>query len=246
MTTKKRLIVIAAGGAVCFLGVCTLALAWGLGFFGEGSRLSVYKLEQTASSHAGYLRTTLTHGNDVYVNDFEEAALRLAVTEPPTAIGRMGIGVDNVRAIPGQPVTAYVACDVGSEMPAYEPFRNTRQAPLDWRTATFRTMTFASPSGARASATTTDPALLAEVVRLLRDGTPVSLPRMPFADASKLGSASMDSDQLLGLLFCPVVYTDARGAIYLAESLMVDFTASPPQTDARWIPASPTLLQWLK
>jgi len=238
--------VIAAGGAVCFLGVGTLALAWGLGFFGEGSRLSVYKLEQTASSHAGYLHTTLTHGNDVYVNDFEEAALRLTTSEPTPAIGRMGIGIDNVRAIPGQPVTAYVACDVGSEMPAYEAYRNSRQPAFDWRTATFRAMTFAWPGGTRSPVTTTNPALLAEVVRLLRDGTPVSLPAMPFADSSKLGSASMDSDQLPGLLFCPVVYTDARGTIYLAESLMIDFKASPPQCQARWIPASPALMQWLK
>jgi len=246
MTTKKRLLVIAAGGVVCLLGLGLFALAWGLGLFKEGSRLSAYKLEQTASSHAGYLRTTLTHGNDVYVNDFEEAALRLTTSEPTLAIGRMGIGIDNVRAIPGQPVAVYVACDVGSEMPAYEPYRNSRQPAFDWRTAKFRAMTFAWPGGTRSTVTTTDPALLAEAVRLLRDGTPVSLPRIPFADTSKLGSISMDSNQLPGLLFCPEVYIDASGTVYLAESLMIDFTASPPQCQARWIPASPTLMQWLK
>jgi len=228
------------------MGVGMLALAWGLGLFGRGSGVGNYKLEQTASSHAGYKHTTLTHGNDVYVNDFEEAALRLTTSEPPTVIGRMGIGIDNVRAIPGQQVTAYVACDVGSEMPAYEPFRNLRQLAFDWRTARFRTMTFAWPAGNHPTVTTTNPELLAEVVRLLRDGTPVSLPAITLADASKLGFIRMDSDQLPGLLFCPPVYTDASGTIYLAESLMIDFTASPPQTQARWIPASPTLLEWLK
>jgi hypothetical protein len=246
MTAKSRLIVIAAGGAVCFLGVCALVLAWGLGFFGKGPIWPVYKLEQTASSHTGYLRTTMTQGNDVYVNDFEEAALRLTTSEPTRIIGRMGIGIDNVRAIPGQPTTAYVACDVGSEMPAYEPFRNSRLLAFDWRAAEFRAMTFAWPGGARSPVKTTDPALLAETVRLLRDGAPVSLPTMPVADASKLGSISMESDQLPGLLFCPTVYIDAKGTIYLAENLMMDFKASPPQCRARWIPASPALMQWLK
>src|SRR5437762_3517863 len=103
MTTKRGLIVVAAGSAVCFLGAGTLALAWGLGFFGEVSGLPLYKSEQKASSHAGYLHTTLTHGNDVYVNDFEEAALRLTTSDPAPAIGRMGIGNANVFAIPGQP-----------------------------------------------------------------------------------------------------------------------------------------------
>ncbi|MDR3401245.1 MAG: hypothetical protein P4L99_02010 [Chthoniobacter sp.] len=246
MTTKRGLIVIAAGGAVGLLGLGALALAWGFGFLGGGPLLPLYQLVQTASSHPGYLRTTLTHGNDVYVNDFEEAALRTVDSEPRPAIGRMGIGVDNVRAIPGQPVTAYIAEDAGSEMPAYEVFRNTRQAPFDWRTATFRAMTFPSPSGARASATTTDPALLAEVVRVLRDGTPAGLPAMSLADSSKLGWINMVSDSLPGLEFCPMVYTDATGTVYLAEGLMIDFKASPPQANARWIPVSPTLLQWLK
>ncbi len=238
--------VIAAGAVVCLLGAGLLALAWGFGFFGKGSRLSVYKLEQTASTRAGYRRTTLTHGNDVYVNDYEEAGLRLTTSEPTPTIGRMGIGIDNVRAIPGQPVAAYVAADVGSEMPAYEPFRNSRLPAFDWRTAAFRTMTFAPPAGTRSTVTTTDRELLAEVVRLLRDGTPVSLPGMPMADASKLGFISMASDQLPGLLFCPTVYIDPSGTVYLAESLMIDFTVSPPQSRARWIPASPALLRWLK
>ncbi|MEP6671884.1 MAG: hypothetical protein ABJF10_22170 [Chthoniobacter sp.] len=223
-----------------------LALVWAFGFFGKSSSLSLYKLEQTTSSHAGYLRTTLTYGNDVYVNDFEEAALRSAVSEPKPAVGRMGIGVDNVCAIPGQPVTAYLAVDMGSEMPAYEVFRHARQPAFDWRKATFHAMTFNWPSSARSGGTTTDAALLDEVVRLLRDGTPVSLSAMSLADSSKLGAINMVSDQLPGLQFCPVVSSDASGTIYLAESLTMDFKASPPQANARWIPASPTLLQWLK
>jgi len=246
MTTNRRLIVFAAGSAVCLLGLGMLALAWGFGFFGGGPLLPLYQLVQTPSSHAGYLRTTLTHGTDVYVNDFEEAALRTVESEPRPAIGRMGIGVDNVRAIPGQPVTAYIAEDAGSEMPAFEVFRNARQPPFDWRTATFRTMTFPSPSGARSSATTIDPALLDEVVRLLRDGPSANLPAMSLADSSKLSWISMTSDSLPGLQFCPVVYTGASGTVYLAESLMIDFKATPPQANAHWIPASPTLLQWLK
>ena len=63
---------------------------------------------------------------------------------------------------------------------------------------------------------------------------------------ANLASIKMTSDQLPGLQFCPFVFTDANGQIYLAESLMIDAGATPLQLHARWIPASPTLAQWLK
>ena len=48
------------------------------------------------------------------------------------------------------------------------------------------------------------------------------------------------------MLFCPALCYYGDGNIYLAESLMTDFTVTPPQVRARWIPASPLLTEWLK
>jgi hypothetical protein len=48
------------------------------------------------------------------------------------------------------------------------------------------------------------------------------------------------------MLFCPALCYYGNGTIYLAESLMPDFTVTPPQVRARWIPAGPLLTAWLK
>ena len=251
--SKKHWLFLAAILAVGGIGVA-LVLALALGFFAgheeasaTGSGLPVYTSEQSASSHAGYRHSTLTCGNEVYVNDYEEAALQIATSDPRPFIGRNGSVSDaKVCAIPGQPVTAYVAGDCGSEMPAYVPYRNIRQPPFDWRTATFREMTTSRPDQRQPYLTTTNAALLAEVVHNLRDGAPVELSGLPFAGVTNLTAIKMTSDQLPGLLFCPSVYFCGNGTIYLAESLMLDDSAKPPQVPARWIPAGPTLTRWLK
>jgi hypothetical protein len=252
MTKKQWFILAAALLALGVIGVA-LVLALALGFFAghqeataDGSGLPVYTSEQSASSHAGYRHSTLTCGNDVFVNDYEEAALQMITSDPKPVIGRMAFGDGKICAIRGQPVTAYVAGDCGSEMPAYIPYRNIKQPPFDWRTATFREMTAYLPDQHHPYLTTTNAALLAEVVRNLRDGTSVELSGFPFAVVTNLTTIKMTSDQLPGLLFCPSVYYYGNGTIYLAESLMMDATATPPQLHARWIPASPTLTQWLK
>lgn len=239
-------------GLLLSLPGLALVLVLGLGFFAGRETatvagLPIYTSEQSASAHAGYRHSTLTGGHDVFVNDYEEAALQLADSEPHPFIGRLGaIGNAKVGAIPGQPVTAYVAGDCGSEMPAYVPYRNLQQPPFDWRTATFRELTAGRPNQRSPHLTTTNAALIAEVVRVLRDGTPVELNPLPFNGTTNLNSLKLASDQLPGLLFCPAVYFDGNGTIYLAESLMLDATATPPQLHARWRPASPTLTQWLK
>jgi len=252
--SKQKWIILAALGVGLGLTGLALVLVLGLAFFAGneaattvGSGLSVYTTAQTASSHAGYRRSTLTCGDDVFVNDYEEAALQLANPEPSTVIGRIG-AISNARvcAIAGQPVTAWIAGDCGSEMPAYVPFRQSKQAPFDWRTATFREMKAYGPNKSSPYLTSTDEVLLAEVVRVLRDGTPVELPSFSFAAVPSIPCLKMTSDELPGLLFCPLVCTDANGQIYLAESLMLDTTATPLQLHARWIPASPKLTQWLK
>jgi hypothetical protein len=252
MTKKQWFILAAAGLALGLMGVA-LVLALVLGFFAgheeataAGSALPVYTSEQSPSSHAGYFHDTLTCGSDIYVNDYEEACLQLTLAEPQTVIGLMGsINPGKVGAIPGQPVTAYIAVDCGSEMPAYVPYRNIKQPPFDWRTATFRQMTAFQQYKFGPLVTTTNAALMAEVVRVLRDGTPVELNPFPFSGATNLTTLNLTSDQLPGMLFCPALCYYGDGNIYLAESLMPDFTVTPPQFRARWIPASQMLTLWL-
>jgi hypothetical protein len=253
MSKKKWFILasILAVGGIGVLLVCALAL----GFFaghevatGSDPGLPVYTMgQQSPSSHPGYLHDSVTGGGEVYVHDYEEYCLQLTFTEPQTVIGLMGsISPAKVGAVPGQPVTAYIAVDCGSEMPAYEPYRNIKQPPFDWRTATFREMTARQQYKFGPVVTTTNAALMAEVVRVLRDGTQVELNPFPFSGATNLMTLNLTSDQLPGMLFCPALCYYGNGTIYLAESLMPDFTVTPPQVRARWIPASPMLTEWLK
>ena len=253
--SKKKWFILAAILAVGGIGVL-LVLALALGFFAgheeataTGSGLPVYVLEQAASSHAGYRHTTLTCGNDVYVSDYEEAALQLGNGDPKIAIGRIGTISDaKIRLIDGQPATGYVAGDCGSEMPAYVPYRNVKQPPFDWRTANFREITAwrVSQNPRNPYLTTSNAALLAEVVRVLRDDTPVELGGIPFGAGTNMSTIKMTCDQLPGLEFCPTIYFRGNGTIYLAESLTMDWTAKPSELHARWIPASPMLTEWLK
>jgi hypothetical protein len=253
--TKKHWLILTAVVVACGLIVGALALALALGFFAgheeataNDSHLPIYIMgQQMASSHPGYLHDTLTGGGEVYVHDYEEYCLQLTFSEPQTVIGLMGsISPAKVGAVPGQANNAYIAVDCGSEMPAYEPYRNIKQPPFDWRTATFRQMTAFQQYKFGPLVTTTNAALMAEVVRVLREGTPVELNSFPFSGATNLTTLNLTSDQLPGMLFCPALCYYGDGNIYLAESLMPDFTVTPPQVRARWIPASPMLTQWLK
>jgi len=253
MSKKSWFILAAAGGmALVLLGIA-LGLALVFGFFaghevsaGNGLGLPIYTTAQSASSHAGYFHDSVTGGGEVYVNDYEEACLQLTLSEPQMVIGLMGsISPAKVGAVPGQPVTAYIMVDCGSEMPAYAPYRNIKQPPFDWRTATFRQMTARQQYKFGPVLTTTNAALMAEVVRVLRDGTPVELNPFPFSGATNLTTLQLTCDQLPGLLFCPPLCYYGNGTIYLAESLMMDATVTPPQVRARWIPASPMLTEWL-
>ena len=252
MTKKHWLILAAVAAALGVLGAAVV-LALVLGFFagheeaaGPGPGLPVYTSAQSASTHTGYRHSALACGSDVYVNDYEEACLQLAYPEPQQFIGRIGtVGNARIGVIPAQATTAYVAGDVGSEMPAYIPYRHIKQPPFDWRTAAFREMTVCWPGRQNPYLTTTKAALLAEVVQVLRDGSPVELPGFPFVGITNLATIKMTCDQLPGLQFCPAVYIDRNGTIYLAESLMMDTASTPPQLHARWIPASPLLAEWL-
>ena len=253
--TKKHWLIFAAVVAACGLVGGALVLALALGFFagheeaaGSDHGLPFYTMgSQTPSAHAGYLHDTLTGGGGSYIHDYEEYCLQLTETEPKTVIGLMGsISPAKVGAIPGQPVTAYIAVDCGSEMPAYVPYRNVKQPPFDWRTATFRQMSAFQKYKFGPLITTTNAVLMAEGVRLLRDGTPVALNPFPFSGSTNLTTLNLTCDQLPGMMFCPALCYYEDGNIYLAESLMPDFTVTPPKVRARWIPASPMLTRWLK
>lgn len=214
---------------------------------GSGS-LPAYSLDQTDSSRAGYRRTTITSAGTVFVHDFEEYSLRLTNPDPTQVVGRSKFGSGKICAIEGQSPTAYLAADMGSEMPAYEVFRAERQPPFDWRQATFQKMRLDVPEGLAANKLTTDPAVIQDVVRTLRDGAPAA----PFTVESAGGTGKVHSlwlwsDQLPGMVFSPAVYFDPAGPVYLAENLTaVELHGSNQSIRARWIPASTSFTQWSK
>jgi len=219
--------------------------------------LPVYRSEQIDSTHPGHRRTTMSTATASYVNDFEEHSLQLRISDPKQVVGRSPMGAGNIFAIPGQDPSAYLAVDAGSEMPAYEVFRNANHPPFDWRPATFQTMRSAAPVGPAANKETTDPAVIDDVVRALRDGTPasppVTAPPMPLTppmmhDASPPGvyGVLLFSDQLPGLIFRPSFYLDASGQVYLTDDLRVTMTSKEQSFEATWIPAGPLFTRWVQ
>jgi hypothetical protein len=245
MSKRKWLILIALGAAVC-VTVVSMLVIWVVLFGTQGVNplLPVYAHDQTSSTHPGYRRSTITSGASVYVNDYEEYALQLENREPTDAVGRSPFGGGKICSIPGQKPTDYVAADVGSEMPAYEVFRNTQIPAFDWRHATFQKMEFATDHGPAAHKQTNDPALIEDVLRTLREGTPIPSPILVTGSSTNLHAVHMSSDQLPGLIFCPAVYTDPSGPVYLAESYVTEGAFSNQSIRAQWIPASPQFTKW--
>ena len=251
MTRTKWLILTVAVLALGLVAAGLLGVGLFLHFVGPHETatdpsLPVYTTGQTPSAHAGYLRTTLTCGNAVYVNDYDEYALLLIDVEPTQAVGRTAFGDGKICAIPGQKPEAYLAGDAGSEMPAYEVFRNSQLPPFDWRTATFREMQYTGLGRAGVDKRTADPALIEDVVRTLKTGTPV-IPPPPESDSlSNIAGLHLYSDQLPGMVYCPPVYLDRTGKVYLAENMAMEFTNRMTKVRARWIPAGPQFTQWVQ
>ena len=189
----------------------------------------------------------MTSGDVVYVHDVEEDALRLTAAEPAQVVGRSTFGNGQICAIEGQDPAAWVAVDVGSEMPAWEVYRNVKQAPFDWRSATFQKMRLTIPYGPAANRTTTDAALIAEVLQALRDGSAAArtFEVKTTTTRSTVHSVLLSSDQLPGLVFSPAVYFAPDGQVYLAETLdAVEFRGTDETIRANWIPASAAFSQW--
>jgi hypothetical protein len=248
MSKKKWLIVALVGAAagVVAVGALVIGLVVWHDEMPADPLLPVYTLEQTDSTHPWYRRTTVTCGSAVYVNDFEDYSVLLANPVPTHAIGRPPFGNSLVCSIPGQSPADYIAMDCGSEMPAYEVFRNVNRPPFDWRHAKFQALEFAGMIGHTEHKRTTDPALIADVVRTLSEGTPTTLPLPVAMTGSNICGVYMDCEQLPGLVFCPEVYRDASGPVYLSESFAVEFTNRTQRIHARWIPARPLFTKWVQ
>jgi hypothetical protein len=199
----------------------------------------VYHEDQVDSTHAGYRKTTMTSGTAVYVNDYEEYSLVLQNPEPTRVIGRRPFGDAKVCAIEGQPTTAYIAADVGSEMPAYEVFRNAQNPPFDYRTAKFERMEYANPNGD--PKTTTDAALIKDVVTTLQSGAEVTPAGYVAGNAANVNSPHpyplfLYSESLPGLKFCAAVYVDEKGQVYLGENLNA----------RKWVAGSAAIADWVR
>ena len=255
MSKNKWLLLIAVGIPACVGTVAIVFIVWcvGLGnilwFLGlrmtaADRALPVYTHDQTSSTHPGYRRSTITSGTAVYVHDYDEYPLLLQNGDFTSAVGRAPFGNGKICTIPGQKPTDYLAADVGSEMPAYEAFRNSQLPPFDWRHAQFRAMEYTGIIGRTEHKRTTDPALIEDVVRTLREGTPLASTALVSGSISNLNGVYLFSDELPGLVFCPEVYVDPSGPVYLTESIVMESANSRQWTQARWIPASPLFTKW--
>jgi hypothetical protein len=248
MSKKKWLIVVAVVATVGLLAIGAVVIVWNMLNYVPPAHLLLpkYSLEQTDSSQPWYRRTTVRFQSAEYVNDFEDYSVLLANPVPTNAIGRAPFGNSLVCSIPGQNPADYIAVDCGSEMEAYEVFRNVKRPPFDWRPAKFQAMEFAGTMIHAEHKRTTDPALIAEVVRTLREGTPVTLSLPASVNTTNLATVRLFTDELPGLVFCPSVYRDQSGSVYLAESIGVEYANRTEKIHARWIPASPLFTKWVQ
>jgi hypothetical protein len=246
LTTKTKWLI--GGAAVAAAGMAVVVLGW----FAldavplEHLSLPKYSLDQTDSAHRWYRRTTVQFKSAVYVNDFEDYSIWLAYPVPTQAIGRAPFGNSLVCSIPGQEPTDYIAVDCGSEMEAYEVFRNADRPAFDWRHASFQSMEFAGTMMRSEHKRTADSTLVADVVRTLREGAPVFVSLPASVNSTNLARLNLYSDKLPGLMFCPAVYFDPAGPVYVAESFAVEYANRTEKIHAQWIPASQAFAQWLK
>jgi hypothetical protein len=236
MSVKKWLLLLALGVVLC-VGMVVLAVVvfvmWPRGRPAD-LLLPVYTMEQTDSSHPGYHRTTITSGTNVYVNDYEEAALFAFGSEPTKAVGRTPMAGETFCAIPGQKPNTYLVHL--SEMGPEEIYRNIHEPLFPWRTAMFQKMRFGGLLGPAMNKDSTDLALIADVHSTLRDGMPSKPPSYVSGSLTNVYVLYLLSDQLPGLAYCAGVYMDHTGPVYLAEN--------PFST--RWIRASERFASWLQ
>src|SRR5262249_43749757 len=109
----------------------------------------------------------------------------------------------------------------------------------------------AVPEGPAANKETTDPVVIDDVIRTLRDvapsNPPVTAPPFPLTGSpTKVYGILLFSDQLPGLVFRPSFYLAESGQVYLADSLVVRYTRNEQTVQAAWIPASPSFTRWVQ
>ena len=234
-----------SGRAMAFL-LCTLLAGCGMQTIDRS--LPVYTIEQIDSTHPGHRRTTLSTAGASYVNDFEEQSLQLIDVDPKRVVGRRQLGDTGIRAIAGQDPAAYLAVDVGSEMPAYEVFRNAKNPPFDWRHVSFQKLRLAMPMGPAANKETTDAAVIDDVLRALRDGKPanppVTAPPAAIPAGTTVYGVLFFSDQMPGLVFRPSCYLASSGQVYLAEGAITSYAGTVQSVQAEWIPAGELFTRW--
>ena len=215
---NRRLTIILIGIILC----CSASLGamfaiFGAGFL-SGAELPVYEYKQVSSAHEGYLRTTLTSGNTVYVMDYEEYALVSANSAPTEMIGRFPVTIGNsgLYAIPGQDPSAYVL----EFDPMYQQvYRNINHPPFDWRTAEFKKLRlmFSDPVNPKESG---DSRLIAEILSSLKSGNPTIVPMQTDGNYSnaKNHTILLFSDELPGMMYIVGVHVTDAGEVYLAEN----------------------------
>lgn len=234
MKNRKPLIIAALTAACCAMSICALSTIFGLGFLGE-SELPLYEFEQVPSSYEGYLRTTLTSGNTVYVMDYEEYALLAATSAPTEMIGRfpVTIGSSGLYAIPGQDPSAYVL----EFDPMYQQvYRNINHPPFDWLNADFQKLQVMFPA---ANPKETEDAKVINNVHTTLMGAAIMV--VPFQlDGNYSGyenyTALLFSDELPGLVYAAGLHIAPDGSVYLAENIVSNI----------WHPAGITFRDWLR
>lgn len=234
--TNKKLNLIVGAGIFLFLAAFACALAGWLVFHPPNAwGLPTYAMDQTNSTHEGYRRTTLTHDDTVYVNDYEESALIAFGEQPAEMIGRFpaSVGDSGLYAIPGQDPSAYVL----EYDPMYQAvYRNINHPPFDWRGAEFQMMRLMIPAANPKESS--DAQIIAEVVSALQGGNPKTVPMQ--SDGAYAGVQNYQlilfSDQLPGLAYVAGVHVDENGNVFLAENVSAN----------QWFPAGTLFSEWMK
>lgn len=234
MKNRKLLIIAVMTAICCATSICALFAIFGLGFLGE-SELPLYEFEQVPSAHEGYLRTTITSGNTVYVMDYEEYALLAATSAPTEIIGRFPVTIGNsgLYAIPGQDPSAYVL----EFDPMYQQvYRNINHPPFDWLNADFQKLRVMFPA---ANPKETEDADIIRNVHTTLMGAAIMV--VPFQlDGNYSGyenyTALLFTDELPGLMYAAGLHIAPDGSVYLAENIVSNI----------WHPAGITFHDWLR
>jgi hypothetical protein len=124
-------------------------------------------------------------------------------------------------------------------------FRNVNHPPFDWRKAKFQSMEIGTATIHPERKRSTDPALIAEVVRTLSDGVPTTAELPADISSKNIAELQMESDEIQGLYFCPHVYVEKSGTVYLATSMGSEFTQHTVKFHAGWITAGPRFTSWM-